>query len=144
MQAVVQLGKLCAEQPAGSSCADYLIGSADKADDPAGASTKPMHPCFLVPTEDTEEEDDPPLNLFALIEEGNKIELQYGVLVFLTVDAKARERVASLSPPHAAHLTRQIPTFVYKSLLGTPNSAAQPPIELVIRFTCEIERIYKL
>lgn len=136
MQAIVQLGNERVQE-ATLGTAEYLIGSEDKKEEPR--ILKPMHPCYLeadCPTPETSQ------NLFAVIHQDDKMELQFGTLVFLSVDAESRERVASLSPPAAADLARNIPSILEKALMGTPSNSAQPPIEIILRFTNEIERVY--
>lgn len=138
MRAIVDIGITKTKATPKQNTA-YLIGEADTAT-AAPASTKPVHPCFL-PFESRA--DATFLNLFEIIDPANKMELQFGVLVFLAVDADAREKVASLSPPLAAQLARNIPALLHKALLGTPHTAAQPVAEFVVRFAHEIERVYQ-
>lgn len=140
MQCIVKLGAIlsrCAPQEDTST----LIGS-PITESPGPKKKRPMHPCFLqeddAPSEDSEEL----ANVFTLVDQENKIELQYATIVFLSVDAAEREKVASLSPPAAAELTRKIPEILHKSMVGTKYTAAQPPVELVVRFTYEIERVF--
>lgn len=138
MRKIVAIGK-SRRNAADRTDTAYLIGS-PIAPTKAHRSCKPKHPCYLVADEEIQVEE--PLSLFDIIDVDNKIELQFGALVVLSIDSTARETVAAHSPPKAAQLTRKIPEILHKALLGTASSTAQPVAELTIRFAYEIERIY--
>jgi len=117
---------------------DYLVG-APETTVPETKKGKPMHPCFMAAPKECNER---PLLLFDVIDPKNTIELQYGTLVYLALDADALNSVASASFPAAADFARTIPLLVEKSLLGSRSSAAQVPIEFVVKFVLMLMNIY--